>query len=369
MEQGDSVEMETTTSSPEMPVTPGPSNSDGQVRIAVQGEEITPEEINESHGWSHVGRRVRTAASSESATGNTRQPRPKTRENAGRKTIATTTRAARMPNTLPREEIKIIVRPRGGLNIAKARTVTVASAIMAAARVAREDGAADTFCPNFHQNIMLVSTPDEGRALSYAKIQAIRIGDKTHEVGAYQTTPDGTVKGVIRGIPVEDTPAEIDRSIVNPRNPLARAAQRIGNSTTVIVVFEGQKVLNYVRYGPVLTRCSLYRKHFDVCKQCGKVGHRRDVCPNPDAKVCFNCGTVNPTKNHESECNPNCKLCGGKHPTGGRECKNKYKTPYVVTRRQWERKMAGQQERQQLAPSEFPPLISRESSAHCKNNP
>ncbi|XP_077547566.1 uncharacterized protein LOC144159740 [Haemaphysalis longicornis] len=37
MEQGDSVEMETTTSSPEMPATPGPSNSDGQVRIAVQG--------------------------------------------------------------------------------------------------------------------------------------------------------------------------------------------------------------------------------------------------------------------------------------------------------------------------------------------
>lgn len=128
---------------------------------------------------------------------------------------------------------------------------------------------------------MIVSTPDEGRALSYAKIQAIHIGDKIHEVGAYQTTPYGTVKGVIRGIPIEDTPAEIDQNIVNSRNPLARGAQRIGTTTTVIVVFEGQKVPNYVCYSPVLTRCSLYRKHFDVCKQCSKVGHRRDVCPNP----------------------------------------------------------------------------------------
>ncbi|XP_050038266.1 uncharacterized protein [Dermacentor andersoni] len=322
-------------------------------RSCVEWFKISPEEFHTGIGWWQVGQRITSPASEGSAA---RQSRPKTRDHVNRKVIATTTRAARMPDVLPREDTKVIVRPRGGLNIARTQTGIVASAIMAAARVSREDGAANTFCPNLHQNIMVVSTPDKGRALSYAKIQAIRIGDKIHEVGAYQTTPYGTVKGIIRGIPIEDTPAEIDRNVVSSRNPLARGAQRIGNTTTVIVVFEGQKVPNYVWYGPVLTRCSLYRKHFDVCKQCGKIGHRRDVCPNPNMKVCFDCGANNPVDGHE--CTPKCKLCGGQHPTADRECKNKYKTPYVVTKRQWERKMAEQRVQQQLASGEFPPLMT-----------
>ncbi|XP_050028408.2 uncharacterized protein [Dermacentor andersoni] len=331
--------------------------------VEVQGEEISPEEFHTGIGWWQVGQRITAPASEGSAA---RQSRPKTRDHVNRKVIATTTRAARMPDVLPREDTKVIVRPRGGLNIARTQTGIVASAIMAAARVSREDGAADTFCPNLHQNIMVVSTPDKGRTLSYAKIQAIRIGDKIHEVGAYQTTPYGTVKGIIRGIPIEDTPAEIDRNVVSSRNPLARGAQRIGNTTTVIVVFEGQKVPNYVCYGPVLTRCSLYRKHFDVCKQCGKIGHRRDVCPNPNMKVCFDCGANNPVDGHE--CKPKCKLCGGQHPTADRECKNKYKTPYVVTKRQWERKMAEQRVQQQLASGEFPPLMTEANEALRKKN-
>ncbi|KAK8761589.1 hypothetical protein V5799_027144 [Amblyomma americanum] len=60
-----------------------------------------------------------------------------------------------MPDALPREETKLIVRPPEDLNIAMTQTVTVASAIMMAANVSRKDGAADTFCPNLQQNIMV----------------------------------------------------------------------------------------------------------------------------------------------------------------------------------------------------------------------
>ncbi|XP_065293053.1 uncharacterized protein [Dermacentor albipictus] len=125
-------------------------------------------------------------------------------------------------------------------------------------------------------------------------------------------------------------------------------------SYPVIVLFAGQKVPNYVKYGSILVRCGLYRKHFDVCRQCGKVGHRRDVCPNPNTRVCFGCGIVNPSEDHKHECKPKWKLCGGQHPTGERECKNKYKMPYVVKKRQWERKMETVQ--QQPDPESFPPL-------------
>ncbi|CAN7978723.1 unnamed protein product, partial [Ixodes persulcatus] len=65
----------------------------------------------------------------------------------------------------------------------------------------------------------------------------------------------------------------------------------------------------------------------------------------PDAKNCHRCGAPASQGHH---CTPKCKLCGGSHFTGDRECKNKFKTPYVVRRMQWERKaevLAGKQEK------------------------
>ncbi|KAL3221718.1 hypothetical protein MRX96_050202 [Rhipicephalus microplus] len=86
---------------------------------------------------------------------------------------------------------------------------------------------------------MMVSTADEGSARAYARFQSIRVGDLVHEVGAYQTTLDGIVKERIRGVPVEDTLAEIHRDIVHPRNMVARGVPRTGNTTTVVVAFGG----------------------------------------------------------------------------------------------------------------------------------
>lgn len=252
-----------------------------------------------------------------------------------RKASAKATRAARMPSILPKEETKVIVRPRGGLDLAKTPIVNVISAIRTAANLSPAETALDTQCPNIPQNIMVISTPDEQRARRYANIKSIVVGNKTYEVGAYAAAPHGTVKGVVKGIPLEDSANTINENILNVRNPLARAAQRIGSSTTIIVAFEGPKVPYYVYYGGGLLKCTLYRKHFDVCRTCGKVGHRMDVCPTPEAKTCKDCGKQ-AEQNHQ--CNPKCKLCGGPHLTGDRTCSNRFKTPYVIKCRQWEKK-------------------------------
>ncbi|KAG0412359.1 hypothetical protein HPB47_010499, partial [Ixodes persulcatus] len=42
--------------------------------------------------------------------------------------------------------------------------------------------------------------------------------------------------------------------------------------------------------------------------------------------------------------NPKCLLCGKGHLTGDRKCKAKYKTPYLVKRRQWERRIREEEE-------------------------
>ncbi|XP_070395504.1 luc7-like protein 3 [Dermacentor albipictus] len=152
------------------------------------------------------------------------------------------------------------------------------------------------------------------------------------------------------------------QQIVTKYNPLAVGAKRIGNTTTIIVVFNGIKVPKYVRYGSTLYPCSLYRKQIEVCKVCGKVGHRRDVCPTPNVRVCLSCGVSNPREGHK--CVPECKLCGEEHPTGDRLCRAKYKVPYVVRRRRWERRNTEEQRKQALESSAFPRLgRSRSRSA------
>ncbi|KAK8766529.1 hypothetical protein V5799_006694 [Amblyomma americanum] len=318
---------------------------DNQMCVQVQGKEISPEEYHNDAGWTLAGERMSRlrqwtpdSGKPDGPGGSQTSPKSKFNKNVRASAI----KAARMP-AMPLEESKTVVRPRGGLDIVKTGTTTVAAAILAVAKITSEESAADTICPNTQRNIMVVSTPSEDNVARYAKIQEIYIQGKPYEVGAYRTAPNDIVKGVIRGIPIDASTDE--------RNPLAVGAKRIGSTTTAIVVFQGPKVPNFVRYGVTLIPCRLYRKQIDVCQQCGRVGHRKDVCPTPTIKTCLACGLANPKEDHR--CTPKCKLCGDEHPTGDRMCKAKYKIRYVVRKRQWERRQA---ERQLLSESYFPPL-------------
>ncbi|XP_075535144.1 uncharacterized protein LOC142570678 [Dermacentor variabilis] len=335
--------------------------------VQVQGKEISPEEYHSDAGWTLAGERMsrlrqRTPASGkpDGSGGSQTSTRSKFYKNVRASAI----KAARMP-AMPLEESKIVVRPRGGLDIVKTGTTTVDTAILAVAKITSEESAADAICPNTQQ-IMVVGTPNEDNAARYAKIQEISIQGKPYEVSAYRTAPHDTVKGAIRGIPIDASAEELDRNIVNERNPLAVAAKRIGSTTTVIVEFQGPKVPNFIRYGVTLIPCRLYKKQIDVCQQCGRVGHRKDVFPTPTIKTCLACGLANPAEDHR--CTPKCQLCGDEHPTGDRTCKAKYKIPYVVRKRQWDRRQA---EHQLLSESDFPPLDkpadARKSRTPSKN--
>ncbi|XP_070389483.1 arginine/serine-rich coiled-coil protein 2-like [Dermacentor albipictus] len=167
---------------------------------------------------------------------------------------------------------------------------------------------------------------------------SINLNGCSFEINAYEAAPHNTCKGVIRNVDLADGPTELEKNIVNSRNPLALAVKRIKNTGTVIIAFDGHKVPNFVRYGPVLVRCSLYKKQVDVCYACGRLGHRADVCPSPQERICRGCGAVNPTDKHQ--CQPRCELCGGPHPTADKVCKQRYTTPYVVRKRRNERALA-----------------------------
>ncbi|KAH7980173.1 hypothetical protein HPB49_013599 [Dermacentor silvarum] len=131
----------------------------------VEGEILTPEDFTKDSGWQLVAARRstrrRNAAANQTGAdvvevqpnaGSNARCRP---DHAGIKSKII--RGGRMP-PLPKEEAKIIVRPRGGLCISKVGPTAVADAIWQAAGLDSATRDTDTMCPNFQQNIMETNT-------------------------------------------------------------------------------------------------------------------------------------------------------------------------------------------------------------------
>ncbi|KAH7981515.1 hypothetical protein HPB49_025115 [Dermacentor silvarum] len=237
------------------------------MQVQVNMEDISPEEFLEGNGGCTI--RYKTQSNRETAQSNTqngahshtgegangnRQRSRQQQRNVKQQVI----RNSKM-SLLPRSDFKIVIRPRGGLDVATTGTVRLASAIYLAANVPAQEAGEDTVCSNNRQNIIVVCTPHATHAAKYRLLEAITIGDRRHEVSAYETAPDYTVKGIIGGIPLEEDAKSIHTNIIHGRNPHAMAAKRLSNTKTVIVAFEGARVPSYVTYGGALLPCALYQ--------------------------------------------------------------------------------------------------------------
>ncbi|XP_075738402.1 uncharacterized protein LOC142783232 [Rhipicephalus microplus] len=215
--------------------------------------------------------------------------------------MSRTEKASRMLK-LPAGDYKIVIRPRGGLRLAALGPTDITRGIHEAAATPPEVRHFDVICRSKTQNIMIVSPPDADRADQYRKIEEILMRGKENEVAAYKAAPEDTAKGIIKGIPLEETPGSIRAGLVTERNHSIITAKRLGNTTTVIELFSGNKVPSSVCYDGVKIPCTLYRKQTDYCKQCNRLGHRSDVCPNPQDKLCAGCGIRNSKDDHR--CDP-----------------------------------------------------------------
>lgn len=249
------------------------------------------------------------------------------------------TPAPRQPQ-LPEEDYKVVIRPRGGFDTMQSSAI-IKDGVLRAAGITMKDAEEDILRVNSKQNTFIMSTPKLENAKRYSQLKEIRIGTGVFGAAAYITAPDNTSKGVIRGIPDYDAPEDIEESLVNRRNPTILHARRMGRTDSVVIVFEGTYVPHYVYYRGAEYRCVLYRKKHELCTTCGRLGHRADVCPAPNTKHCRGCRMLNPTEDHQ--CDPRCSLCGKGHLTGDKQCREWFKTPYLLKKRYWERVQHEQQ--------------------------
>ncbi|KAL1477062.1 hypothetical protein MTO96_036059 [Rhipicephalus appendiculatus] len=153
-----------------------------------------------TNGWTYVTyKKKKDAERKESATSKSNFSPPNPRK-AGQMIAGRILNSSKMPK-LPEDDVRVIIRPRDGLNIRATCSASLDEAIYEAAGLTRDDQL--TICPNLTQNIVVVSTPESATAERLRRIKEIQIEGKRHEVNAYVSAPDDTAKGIIRNVPPE----------------------------------------------------------------------------------------------------------------------------------------------------------------------
>ncbi|KAH7943115.1 hypothetical protein HPB52_005606 [Rhipicephalus sanguineus] len=109
---------------------------------------------------------------------------------------------------LPKDQIKVIMRPRGGLDVARVKLMLLPRAINMAAALTEQQVEDGTMCGN------------KLNTAAYAKVQKCHTNVGAHEVAASVAAPNNTSKGVKNVDPSLDE-ATLHRLRVHARNPTA----------------------------------------------------------------------------------------------------------------------------------------------------
>ncbi|KAL1466765.1 hypothetical protein MTO96_042515, partial [Rhipicephalus appendiculatus] len=316
------------------------------MKVIVAGTEITPQELEASEWLTQVNksREARTSKGTTippaSDTQDGRSSSHKTSNASNDDTVATdrslTPRqrgrrlalnsvASKQPR-LPSDALKLIVRPRGGLLLSKITNFILFEVVCTAANFAKTSvRGEDLIQVNAKQNTFAYCTPAVERAERVLRLKELVIS-------VYCAPDESQGRGVIRGVDLRLDHQGIQEELQDPRNPPIVDFRRLGNTTAVLLTFKEPRDPTWIYLCNARHRCNLYKK-FEVCYRCSELGHRADVCASTVIK-CRGCAIPDPPSDHV--CVPTCRLCGKQDITGDSRCKEIYRNPYIIKRRQWE---------------------------------
>ncbi|KAL1425666.1 hypothetical protein MTO96_018960 [Rhipicephalus appendiculatus] len=171
---------------------------------------------------------------------------------------------------LPRNDIKIIMRPKPGLVVKELKTYAVARAIERASGDP-ETCKSDKFLLRLRNgsNIIIASTPYEEVAEKILKIKALELNGTKHPMNTYISTPEGYLKGVVHGLERETPEAELLSHLrVRTQGVTIVQARMLGKSETAVITFDGPIVPRFVYYYGGEMPCVPYQPTRQYCKLC-----------------------------------------------------------------------------------------------------
>ncbi|KAG0418963.1 hypothetical protein HPB47_004461 [Ixodes persulcatus] len=180
--------------------------TDPRSSLAEPDEELAPEfspkdqddnetTSNQQDWLTYRGRRVRrqqilAQREREATPGPPPQQEPPNKAHSpSKQTSRPTAKKLKPLPPLPPSDIKVVIRPREGLNLGVWRTDQVVGAINVACRFSPSERKGLTIRIRQDQNLAIVSTPDESVAVRARGIPGITIDGRQFEVQAYVADP------------------------------------------------------------------------------------------------------------------------------------------------------------------------------------
>ncbi|KAG0418765.1 hypothetical protein HPB47_004601 [Ixodes persulcatus] len=140
-------------------------------------------------------------------------------------------------------------------------------------------------------NVISVRTDSEDLARQNLGIKVIKIND--HEgidVQVFRTYGSNYTKGIIYDIypkTQDENDNVLNTELVSEKINIV-AAHRLGKTNTAVFTFDGNTLPRSIFYGKFYKKVYSHRLKVVVCDNCQKIGHKADICYNPE--VCGRCG-------------------------------------------------------------------------------
>ncbi|KAH8030967.1 hypothetical protein HPB51_012435 [Rhipicephalus microplus] len=148
-------------------------------------------------------------------------------------------RKRRGPTPLPKEDIKVILRPHKGLTVKNLFGSELSIAVIEACR---NSFGGESFLLRVHpgSNIIILSTPHEQVAGRLREINQLKIRGRIHPFNAYVADPEDVQRGIVHGLPPGTTQADLMANLrIRTQGVKIERARMLGSSKSAIITFTG----------------------------------------------------------------------------------------------------------------------------------
>ncbi|KAG0432421.1 hypothetical protein HPB47_020859 [Ixodes persulcatus] len=190
------------------------------------------------------------------------------------------------PGPKARERYVVTLRPRSKIDVTALPKRGLMEAITCPLGVKPEIVSIKT---TKESNTITVLTEYETTKRALLAIKEIQITDQQPlAVQAYEAIGDCQIRGVIYMIDKEEDNASLLAGLQSNGPAVLAARPMSSGSRTGLITFQGPHLPRTVWYRRNVLQVYPYRPRAVTCSNCHKIGHKQDICPEP--QVCSTCG-------------------------------------------------------------------------------